>query len=60
MTNKKLELIYEQFKQLNLKEIAIALDTVKDEEEKEFFLALYNYKLGSQQKKVINRNEFIR
>lgn len=55
MEYEKLERIYEQVLSLKFKDLDKAIDTAKTEDEKEFYLDLYNYKLARRQEKGIRQ-----
>lgn len=50
--------IYKLVQQITLKELGEKIDeTVNQKEEQEFYLALYNYKLGVNQQKVLRKQQ---
>lgn len=55
MEYEKLERIYEQVLSLKFKDLDKAIDKAKTEDEKEFYLDLYNYKLARRQGKGIRQ-----
>lgn len=58
METQNLKFIYEQVMSMKLKDLNEAIDNATSEEEKDFYLELYNYKLASKQQKIINQKEF--
>jgi hypothetical protein len=53
-----LENIYKEVLSLKQKDLDEALKNAKSKEEKDFYMELYNYKLASKQKEIINKDEF--
>ncbi|WP_285011461.1 hypothetical protein [Lactococcus garvieae] len=58
MNKNKTREIYKLVQQITLKELGEKIDeTVNQKEEQEFYLALYNYKLGVNQQKVLRKQQ---
>lgn len=55
---RELDSMYQTYKGLTLSELEEAFSTTDTQEEKEFFLKLYNLKLSENQKKII-KGDFI-
>lgn len=58
MKNMELQDIYKKVLSLKMAELDVAIDNAESEEEKDFYLELYNYKLASKQKEIINQKDF--
>lgn len=52
--------VYKQVLEMKVKDLDEALIQAESEEEKNFYVQLYNFQLATQQKEIINQKDFIR
>ena len=50
--------VYKQVLEMKVKDLDVALIQAESEEEKKFYVQLYNFQLATQQKEIINQKDF--
>ncbi|MBQ6143468.1 MULTISPECIES: hypothetical protein [Lactobacillales] len=50
--------VYKQVLEMKVKDLDEALIQAESEEEKKFYVQLYNFQLATQQKEIINQKDF--